>query len=423
MSSLFRKEVIDARRGDWLGTIMVATPVTRWYLTLLAVALAGFLAAFLALGRYTRRETVAGQVLPSAGLLNVMAPSAGTVSRLLVADGQSVKAGTVLLELSSDQDSAALGNTPLLVGRQLAAQRTQLQADLSDQETLTRQRAEGLRGKIALLQAQMNQIDEQVTIEKQQVTSYQALLEKIEPLSASGYVSSLQIQQQRAATLDAKSQYRALVRQRLDVRQQLESAKRELAQLPLDAASKRSEIERQLASLSQSIAQNEYQRAMVVRAPRDGVVSTVLPKEGQSVAAGQALLSILPAGSSLQAQLLVPSRAIGFIDVGNRVVLRYEAFPYQKFGQQYGHVIDISRSALSPMEVTSHNGQQGEQPQNRVQVKLDRQFVEAYGHDEPLKPGMALQADILMDRRTLLEWVFEPLYGMRRHLTGGEDHG
>lgn len=423
MSSLFRKEVVEARRGDWLGTIMVATPVTRWYLTLLAVALAGFLAVFLSLGRYTRRETVVGQVLPGAGLLNVVAPSAGTVSRLLVEDGQSVKAGAVLLELSSDQDSAALGNTPLLVGRQLAAQRSQLQSDLSDQDALARQRAEGLRDRIALLQAQISQIGGQVAIEKQQVASYQALLEKIEPLSASGYVSSLQIQQQRAATLDAKSQYRALVRQGLDARQQLESAKQELAQLPLDTASKRSEIERQLASVSQSIAQNEFQRAMVVRAPRDGVVSTVLPKVGQSVAAGQALLSILPAGSSLQAQLLVPSRAIGFIDVGNRVVLRYEAFPYQKFGQQYGHVIDISRSALSPMEVTSLTGQQGEQPLYRVQVKLDRQFVEAYGHDEPLKPGMALQADILMDRRTLLEWVFEPLYGMRRHLTGGEDHG
>lgn len=414
---------MDARRGEWLGSILVAAPLSRWWLTAFAVTLAAALIAFLVLGHYTRRETVTGQLVPSAGLLNIVAPSAGTVTHLDVHDGQPVKAGTVLLELSSDQDSAALGNTPALVGQQLEAQRTQLQSDLIDQQALAKQQATALRSKIALLQAQLSQISGQLVIEKQQVSSYQTLLDRIQPLSAKGYVSPLQIQQQRAATLDARSQYKTLIRQQLDTRQQLEAAQQQLTQLPLDAAAKRSDTERQLASITQSIAQNELQRAVVLRAPRDGVVSTVLPKAGQTVSAGQSLLSILPAGSTLQAQLLVPSRAIGFIDPGNRVVLRYEAFPYQKFGQQYGHVTDVSRSALTPSEVTALTGQQAQQPLYRVQVHLDRQYVRAYGHDEPVKPGMALQADILMDRRSLLEWVFEPLYGMGRHLMGGSAHG
>jgi membrane fusion protein len=219
--------------------------------------------------------------------------------------------------------------------------------------------------------------------------------------------------------LDSESQYKALVRQQLDTRQQLDAARQQLAQLPLDAAAKRNDTERQLAGIAQSMAQNELQRAVVLRAPRDGTVSAVLPKPGQMVSAGQSLLSILPAGSALQAQLLVPSRAIGFIDPGSRVVLRYEAFPYQKFGQQYGQVTDVSRSALNSSEIATLIGQQSQQPLYRVQVKLDEQFVLAYGHKEPVKPGMTLQADILMDRRSLLEWVFEPLYGMAHHLMGG----
>ncbi len=160
----------------------------------------------------------------------------------------------------------------------------------------------------------------------------------------------------------------------------------------------------------------------MLRAPRDGIVSTVLPKPGQMVSTGQPLLAILPIGSTLQAQLLVPSRAVGFIDPGSRVVLRYEAYPYQKFGQQYGEVTDVSRSALGASDIAALIGQQGQQPLYRVQVKLDKPFVLAYGKREALKPGMALQADILMDRRSLLEWVFEPLYGMAHHLTGGA-HG
>jgi membrane fusion protein len=274
-----------------------------------------------------------------------------------------------------------------------------------------------------LLQSQLNQIHTQLDIEQQQVASNQKLLDRIEPLGAKGYVSAVQIQQQRSAVLDAKSQYKSLQRQQLDTRQQLAAASQQLAQLPLDAASKRNDTERQLAGVAQSIAQNELQRATVLRAPSNGTVSTVLPKPGQMVSAGQSLLSILPADSTLQAQLLVPSRAIGFIDPGSHVVLRYEAFPYQKFGQQYGHVTDVSRSALSSSEIEALIGQQSQQPLYRVQVKLDRQFVRAYGRDEPVKPGMALQADILLDRRSLLQWVFEPLYGMAQHLAGGPARG
>lgn len=171
--------------------------------------------------------------------------------------------------------------------------------------------------------------------------------------------------------------------------------------------------------MAQSMAQNEMQRTIVMRAPRDGVVSTVLLKQGQMVSAGQPLLSILPSGSSLQAQLLVPSRAIGFIEPGNEVILRYRAFPYQKFGQQYGRVEDISRSALSPADITALIGQKSPEPLYRVLVRLDTQDVLAYGRPEPVKPGMTLDADILMERRSLLEWVFEPLYAMAHHLKGG----
>jgi membrane fusion protein len=422
MSGLFRQEVVEARRGEWLGSIIIVAPLSRWLLTVLAVALAATILLFLVFGHYTRRETVTGQLVPSAGLLNIVAPSAGTIVTLHVRDGQQVKAGEVLVELSSNQDSA-LGDTHSLVGQQLDTQRARLQADLSDQQQLAQKQSDALRSKIVLLQAQQAQIAGQLAIEQKQVADNQDLLERFVPLGSKGYVSQMQIQQQRGALLDAQSQYKTLTRQQLDVRQQLDETRQQLAQLPLDSAAKRNDTERQLAGVAQSIAQNELQRATVLRAPSDGIVSTVLPKTGQMVSAGQSLLSIVSAGSVLQAQLLVPSRAIGFIDPGSRVVLRYEAFPYQKFGQQYGEVTDVSRSALTASEIIALIGQQSQEPLYRVHVKLDSQAVLAYGKDEPVKPGMVLQADVLMDRRSLLEWVFEPLYGMAHHVMGGSAHG
>jgi membrane fusion protein len=318
-----------------------------------------------------------------------------------------------------------LGDTHALVGQQLEIQRSRLQADLLNQKRLSEQQGDAMKSRIVLLQAQLTQIAGQLAIQQQQVASNRQMLAKIKPLAARGFVSAVQIQQQEAALLNAQAQYKTLLRQQLDARQQVDEAQQLLARLPLDDAGRRNDTERQLAALGQSMAQNESQRAVVLRAPRDGVVSTVLLKEGQMVAAGQPLLSILPADSSMQAQLLVPSRAIGFIEPGNRVVMRYQAFAYQKFGQQYGRIADISRSALSPDELTALTGRPGQQaePMYRVWVKLDSQDVLAYGKRQPVKPGMALNADILMDRRRLIEWVFEPLYGMAHQLDGGSAHG
>ena len=423
---LFRQEVIDAKRGDWLGSILIAAPLSRWWVTLLACTLAAALLFFLFFGQYTRRESVTGQLVPSAGLLTVTAITAGTVTQLHVVDGQAVHAGDVLIEISSEQDSATLGDTHALVGHQLDDQQRRLHDDLLTQRQVSDQQAQALRDKITLLHTQSGELGAQLAIQQRQADSVQALLARIQPLAAKGYVSVYEIHQQENVLLEAQSQYKTLTRQQLDVRQQAATATQQLAQLPLDAATARNDTQRKLADISQAQAQNEMQRAVVLRAPRDGVVSSVLLKPGQMVMAGQSLLSLLPAGSLLQAQLLVPSRAVGFIEAGSAVVLRYQAFPYQKFGQHYGHVAAVSRSALTPVEVSALTGAsptQNQEPLYRVEVTLDSQQVQAYGKDESLRPGMALDADVLMERRRLIEWVFEPLFGLSRHLGGATAHG
>ena len=160
--------------------------------------------------------------------------------------------------------------------------------------------------------------------------------------------------------------------------------------------------------------------ALLVKAPVSGVVATQIVKPGQAVQAGQPLLSLLPGDGKLEAELLVPSRAIGFIAPGDTVLLRYQAFPYQKFGHQQGRVARISRSALSGGELGTliGNAQQGE-PYYRITVALAQQAITAYGKPEPLKPGMLLDADVMGEKRRLIEWIFEPLYSLAGRLGNG----
>jgi membrane fusion protein len=109
----------------------------------------------------------------------------------------------------------------------------------------------------------------------------------------------------------------------------------------------------------------------------------------------------------------VPSRDIGFVAVGCAVALRYHAYPYEKFGQQSGHVSEVAQSALSAAEASRVLGRDVSSPLFRVIVELDQQTLPAFGAALPLRASMTLDADILLERRRLIEWLFAPAPSQR----------
>ncbi|VWD47744.1 HlyD family secretion protein [Burkholderia contaminans] len=412
--SLFRKEALDATKHKLLGTVSLYSPPSRWIMIGIATALALAVVAFFVFGTYTKRERVTGQLLPAKGLLTVAPPMMGTVTDTRVREGQTVDSGAELMTVSGEV-SSELGSTREMVGRQLAFQRSRLQTDLASQFQLSDETRRGLVARSKALADQATQIGLERTQRLRQVDIAMNQLDKLRSMRAQGYASNSQVEQQEAALLDAQARLQDLARQRLDVEQQLDQCRQQLRELPLNTRNQQSAIERKLAELDQSIAENEARRVVVLRAPRAGVVAALLAKPGQVVNAGQSVVSLLPQGAQLEARLMVPSRAIGFVRPGARVVLRYEAYPFQKFGQQFGRLIEVSRTALTPQEVAALTGRTDVREQlYRVTVALDRQDVLAYGRHEPLRPGMALEADVLIDRRRLIEWVLEPLYALGR---------
>jgi membrane fusion protein len=131
----------------------------------------------------------------------------------------------------------------------------------------------------------------------------------------------------------------------------------------------------------------------------------------------------MPGGVELEAHLYSPSRSIGFVQAGQRVLLRYESYPYQRFGHYQGTISSVSRVALSPGDLppqiaglTSLTGSGAGAPAEpiyRITVKLASQSVMAYGAPVPLQSGMSLVADLALERRRLFEWVLDPVYALR----------
>ena len=163
----------------------------------------------------------------------------------------------------------------------------------------------------------------------------------------------------------------------------------------------------------QQRTQTEAQSTYVVTATVAGRIVALPVQRGQTVAPGASLAVVTPQGSTLEAELYAPSRAAGFVREGQEVRLLYQAFPHQKFGTGEGTVTSVSRTVLAPSEVAIP-GLQVQEPVFRVRVALARDSVSAYGETLPLQPGMLLSADVVIDRRSLLEWLLDPLYAAGR---------
>jgi membrane fusion protein len=96
------------------------------------------------------------------------------------------------------------------------------------------------------------------------------------------------------------------------------------------------------------------------------------------------------------------------------VVLRYDAFPYERFGQYRGKIVDIGQNVWTQGERVGPLS--AKEPVYRVDVALDSQRVNALGQEFALRPGMLVNADLLLERRTLLEWIFEPVLQLKGRL-------
>ena len=155
-----------------------------------------------------------------------------------------------------------------------------------------------------------------------------------------------------------------------------------------------------------------------IRPARAGRVSALTAVAGQSITAGTALATLLPAeadASALVAHLYAPSRTAGFVEPGQQVGLRYAAYPYQKFGMHVGRVTTVSRTPVNPQDLPPGRAQAlmaasgGQEPLYRVTVALASQTISTYGTPQPLKSGMAVEAQLQQGQRAIWEWVLEPV--------------
>ncbi|MFZ6874767.1 HlyD family secretion protein [Undibacterium sp. Di27W] len=429
-SPLFRPEVTAALGSQWMGSIRLAQPLSASLIAIVALIIAAVLIAYITFGSITKKARVTGITIPVGGQLSVAAPNAGILLTTHVKEGEQVLAGQILFTLSTERQNSQ-GEITALVAQQLASRADSMAAEQRLRQSQYQEKKQALSQRLANLAQEHTQLEQELLLAQRRQQLAQQSVAKYETLQGNGYVSAAQTQQKQEDLLDISTRLSTLQRNKTQLQANQIALQSELDSLANTLATDLSQIERAKASLKQEAAENANRQALQITATQAGIVSALTNQPGQAINAGQVLASLIPVDAkavdtnSLEAHLYAPSRTAGFIQPGQEVLIRYAAFPYQKFGLHKATVVDVSRTPFAPSELPQNlattilsnaqqaiNGFNSNEALYRIKVRLHEQSINAYGQPQALKPGMTLEADVLQDSRKIWEWVLEPVLAM-----------
>jgi len=381
-------------------------------LTGLLVAIILALAAWVVLGTYTRSEVARGILVTDSPSPKVLAIRPGRVAELPVRDGDLVKAGQKLATIVVEQadENGASASVESLASLDTQRQLAEQQASLAHGRAAAEQAR--LTAMLDGLRRQRSDLTNQIDLQQQVVASAQAMFDRIGEAVGRGFVSRVDYERRRQTLLAAQQQLAQLRQQVNATEAQERQTEAELVRNRVDADTAVAAARTSAEGFVQQHAQALASRAYVITAPVSGRVSGMQAGLGQAVDASASLMTIVPEGATLHAEIYAPTRAIGFVKPGQDVRLLYDAFPYQRFGSFAGRVARVSRTVIDPRQLVAPL--KIEEAVYRIDVMPDRQRVDAFGQILPLQPGMTLSANLIVDRRSFADWLLQPIQAVKR---------
>jgi membrane fusion protein len=367
---------------------------------------------FLLNASYARKSTISGLLVPDQGMVRAAVQATGSLQSVMLKEGDRVTAGDriAVVSLAAITEGGNVGET---ISRGLASEA--IAARAKAESTLARLQVEMEQAKSRLVknQAESDQIKAQISLQIQRVELAEADLARGLAVAQKGFMARKDVDARRSSLLLAQQELSTHRRALAANEREIADVSARIASIPLEIAGARAEAESAAATLQQRTAESEAKRFQFITAPVSGRVAALPVSPGQNISAGATVAVIIPEGGHLEAELFAPSQAIGFVRNGQEVHIRLQAFPYQRFGTLAGRIRIVSTTVIAPSEVTLQ-GLNIQEPTFRIRVSLSRENVEAYGETYQLQPGMLVSADVVFDRRSLLQWLFDPIYAVAR---------
>lgn len=364
---------------------------------------------------YTRKETVQGYLLPQKGVLKTYSPGSGTIEFINVEVGEQISKGQTLATLVSRKGTSGGVQLSVLVIEQYKQQLKGIEAELNSNAVIYQYKVIQTKKSLDDIKQRIeNYAKLKKTVQKKLALQLKKM-EKTNSLFENGYISPTELQVEEVQVLNYEYELYTAEANLLNLGSDKNKLLFEQSILSSQHELVLSDIGFQASDIRRKIREVESSYRHILEAPDAGTISSISAVEGEYITENRALITIIPKNTEMVAELLIPTRSSGFIKVGQSVNLRFEAFPYQRFGGVEGYISTIDKSLIIngeiplPLELN--------EPVYRVRVKLLDQMVSAYGEEFPLRSGMLLEANIVLDKRSLFEWITDPIASIKGNLS------
>lgn len=410
---LFRQEVARFQDDPRFGEKVFYQPISLRIFVIAVIIVALSFGIFASVAPLQQTEMVRGHLDPKHGATKVFSPASGTVSAVLVGEGEMVKRGQVLARiLRSTFDASgqsALDYSLEQIETQIAQQSRHKALVLAQSELNTLQISAQIRAtreELDVLRAQLSIVEKRHSLSRKDVQRQAHLLALKQIASAqheraldSLYALEMAMQGVQA---NIKSTSGALL-----------SLEQKFEQEPFARQARVLEIDKALAQLRASKNELKVGDAFSLTAPNDGVVSNLLARLGESVDPRVPFLSLLPLEADMQALLYVPSRALGELAEAQQILLSYDAYPARVYGYYPARIDRIAETVLDPREhvfpLEVH------EPIYLVRATPEV-FVGANQDALSLRSGMQFSAYVVTGQQSLLQRLLSPLQRLRRRV-------
>ncbi|UCV16638.1 HlyD family type I secretion periplasmic adaptor subunit [Quatrionicoccus australiensis] len=415
-------------------------PLGRKVLWVLLVMLLALL-LWAILGRLDIVAVAEGKLIPESYVKIVQPSESGIVKEILVKEGQSVKAGQVLMRMDTLISEADTKSIEADYQRKRLALR-RIQAELSgvpfkseanDPLDLTQEINAQYRANRASFEAALAEERSRLIKAKQELAAAEQVKHKLEEtlphyrdqdkayekLVKDGFAGSLMGSDKRRERVEKEQELQTQAFLIESARASILQSEKRLAQIDSDYRRQlhadRNDIQGQFDKLAQEVTKQAHKQELLeLKAPQDGVVKDLATHTvGTVVQPGTVLLTLVPQNETLRAEVWVSNEDIGFVRQGQPVKLKFAAFPFQKYGMVEGTVEHVSADAA---DNNTGNGNSQTDPAKKNQplvykalVALKRLNLEMDGERFVLSAGMQTNAEIRLGDRTVMEYLLSPV--------------
>ncbi|KZX57626.1 hypothetical protein A3712_22875, partial [Vibrio sp. HI00D65] len=363
---------------------------------------------------YARKETVKGYLTPKKGVIKVYSSRSGVIDEVFFKNGDEISIGDKIAVINKSNSLSSGVELSDALSLKLEEQKQEIINEIEINHRLNYNENKKNEDQLNYLKEKINIEEESLSINNEILEMRENVFLNNKSLLDSGYLSKSQLDNIRESYLIAKQNVSSTKKNISNIKSEILELKYKKISSPDRLKTNESILRRKVSSIEERLIDLKNQYSFIEKAPDSGFITAVQIHKGLSVSEHSPLLSIIPIDSPLEIELLVPTRSAGFIKLGDKVKIRFDSFPYQKFGMLEGKIIHVDKVLLLPNE--KRIPIKTDEAMYVVKASLNSQFISAYGKKFSLKVGMIADVDIVMEKRKLFEWVLEPVLALKGKL-------